>query len=216
MQREEKTNNYLLVDRMDVQHDKEELFNEVYDSEHVPELKRVPGVLNVGRYWTALRSEPKYLVMCTTNSPNIQKTAEWKKYIESSRWLKEVQPYTMNRYHAIYAWIGGNPELKWETKYLYLAMMDVEEHKEVLLNELYEAEHIPQLMSVPGLVNITRYKTLAEGHPQYLAVYEIEQPDVGKSEAWRKSADSGRWILEVRPYTYNKHLSVYERIKQGC
>jgi hypothetical protein len=32
---------------MDVQSDKEALFNEVYDSEHVPELLKVPGVLRV-------------------------------------------------------------------------------------------------------------------------------------------------------------------------
>lgn len=208
------SSNYIFVVRMDVQHDKEELFNEVYDSEHVPELKKVKGVFNIGRYWTALRSEPKYLAIYEIDNPNIRETAEWKKYVEIGRWSKEVRPYTMNRYHAIYAWVGGNPGLKWDTKYLFLAMMDVEEHKEALFNELYEAEHIPQLMSVPGVTNVTRYKTSAEGHPQYLAIYEIEQPDVPTSEAFWKEADKGRWISEVRPYTYNKHLSVYERIKQ--
>jgi hypothetical protein len=93
-------------------------------------------------------------------------------------------------------------------------MMDVEKHKEALFNELYEAEHIPYLMSVPGLINVTRYKTPAEEHPQYLAIYEIEQPGVPISEAWSMEVDRGRWISEVRPYTYNKHLSVYERIKR--
>lgn len=208
------SSNYLFVVRMDVQHDKGELFNEVYDSEHVPELKKVPGVSNIGRYWTALRSEPKYLAIYETDNPNIRETAEWKKSVEIGRWPKEVRPYTMNRYHAIYAWVGGSPELQWETNYLYLAMMDVEEHKEVLFNELYEAEHIPQLMSVPGVINVARYKTSAEEHPQYLAIYEIEKPDILTSEAFWKEADRGRWISEVRPYTYNKHLSVYERIKR--
>ena len=208
------SSNYLFVVRMDVQHDKEELFNEVYDSEHVPELKKVPGVSNVGRYSTALRSEPKYLAIYETDNPNIRETVEWKKSNEIGRWLKEVRPYTMNRYHAIYTWVGGSPELQWETNYLYLAMMDVEEHKEALFNELYETEHIPQLMSVPGVINVTRYKTSAEEHPQYLAIYEIERPDILTSEAFWKEADRGRWISEVRPYTYNKHLSVYERIKR--
>ena len=204
--------NYLFVVRMDVQHDKEELFNEVYDSEHVPELKKVTGVFNVNRYRTALRSEPKYLALYETDNPDIRETAEWNKYVEIGRGAEKVRPYTMNRCHAIYTWVGGNSELKWETRYLYVAMMDVEEHKEALFNELYETEHIPQLMSVPGVINITRYKTSAEGHPQYLAIYEIEQPDVPASEAWRKEADRGRWISEVRPYTYNKHLSLYEQI----
>ena len=208
------SSNYLLVVRMDVQHDKEELFNEVYDSEHVPELKKVPGVSNVGRYSTALRSEPKYLTIYEVDNPNIQESKEWKKSAEIGRWPKEVRSYTMNRYHAIYTWVGGNPELKWETQYLYLAMMDVEGHKEALFNRLYEIEHIPQLMSVPGLINVARYKTSAERHPQYLAVYEIEQPDIPTSRAFWNEADRGRWISEVRPYTYNKHLILYERIKR--
>ena len=203
---------YLFAVRMDVQHDKDELFNELYDSEHVPELKKVPGVFNVSRYRTALRCEPKYLALQEWDNPDKRETAEWKKQRGIGRWPKEVGPYTMNRYHAVYTWVGGSPELKWETKYLFLAMMDVEEHKEALFNELYEMEHIPQLMTVPGVINVTRYKTSEERHPQYLAIYEIEQLDVPTSEAFWKEADKGRWISEVRPYTYNKHLSVYERI----
>ena len=34
----------LFLVRMDVAHDHEAVFNEVYDKEHVPNLKAVPGV----------------------------------------------------------------------------------------------------------------------------------------------------------------------------
>ncbi len=207
------SSNYLFFVRMDVQHDKDKLFNEMYDSEHVPELKRVPGVLNAVRYWTKLRSEPKYLAIYEIDNPDIRETAKWKKAVGTSRWMKEIQPHTMNSYHALYTWAGGSKELKWTTNYLFMAMMDVEEHKEALFNELYETEHMPQLMTVPGMINVTRYKTSTKGHPQYVAVYEIEQPEVATSEAFWKEADRGHWISEVRPYTYNKHLSIYERIK---
>ena len=207
------SNSYLFLVRMDVQHDKNELFNEVYDTEHVPQLKKAPGVLSAYRYRNGLRSEPRYLAAYQVDSPDIRETAAWKQAVQTGRWLKEVQPYTMNRYHALYTWAGGETEPRWTTDYLFLAMMDVEEHKEALFNELYETEHIPQLMTVPGVVNVTRYKTSAVGHPQYVAIYEIEQPEVATSEAFWREADRGRWISEVRPYTYNKHLSVYERIK---
>ncbi len=40
---------YYFVVSMDVSPDKEELFNEVYDSEHVPNLSAVPGVLGATR-----------------------------------------------------------------------------------------------------------------------------------------------------------------------
>ena len=40
---------YLFVVSMDVDRDKEALFNEVYDNEHVPLLSKVPGVRGVSR-----------------------------------------------------------------------------------------------------------------------------------------------------------------------
>ena len=36
---------YLFTASMDVDPEKEELFNEVYDTEHVPMLSKVPGVI---------------------------------------------------------------------------------------------------------------------------------------------------------------------------
>ena len=40
---------YLFVASMDVDADKEALFNEVYDTEHIPLLSKVPGVHAVSR-----------------------------------------------------------------------------------------------------------------------------------------------------------------------
>ena len=45
---------YLFMVSMDVAPDKEDLFNEVYDGEHIPNLLKVPGVIAV----TRVRSEP--------------------------------------------------------------------------------------------------------------------------------------------------------------
>ena len=41
--------NYLFVVNMDVDADKEALFNEIYDTEHIPNLLKVPGVRGVTR-----------------------------------------------------------------------------------------------------------------------------------------------------------------------
>ena len=40
---------YLFTASMDVDPEKEDLFNEVYDTEHVPLLSTVPGVISVQR-----------------------------------------------------------------------------------------------------------------------------------------------------------------------
>ena len=43
------TQKWIFTAAMDVDPDKEALFNEVYDQEHVPHLRRVPGVISVTR-----------------------------------------------------------------------------------------------------------------------------------------------------------------------
>ena len=94
-----------------------------------------------------------------------------------------------------------------QAKYLFIAAMDVDPDKEALFNEVYENEHIPLLLKVPGVLSIKRYATMpltmvlggetrtivAEGEPRYSAVYEIESPDVLTSAAWANAVDAGRW-----------------------
>jgi hypothetical protein len=97
-------------------------------------------------------------------------------------------------------------------KYLYVVIMDVEPDKEALFNEIYDKEHIPVLLKVPGVLSAARYKTSDEGFPRYVAIYEVESPDVPSSEAFRKASDSGEWPHKVRPFTKNRSRIVYTRI----
>jgi hypothetical protein len=41
-------------------------------------------------------------------------------------------------------------------KYLFVASMDVDVDKEALFNEIYDTEHIPHLLKVPGVRAVTR------------------------------------------------------------
>ena len=108
--------------------------------------------------------------------------------------------------------------MPFKTRYVFIASMDVAPEKEALFNEVYDTEHVPNLLKVPGVVSVTRFtseklvlaiggerKTVsAEGEPKYSAVYEIESPGVLTSEAWAKAVEAGRWPVQVRPYTRNR------------
>jgi len=88
----------------------------------------------------------------------------------------------------------------------------------VLFNEVYDTEHVPLLLKVPGVVSVTRAKTaplsvmmggkkldiVAEGEPVYTAIYEIDNPDVLLSDAWADAVEQGRWPEKVRPFTSNR------------
>jgi hypothetical protein len=105
------------------------------------------------------------------------------------------------------------------TRYVFIASMDVAPEKEALFNEVYDGEHVPNLLKVPGVRSVTRLRTesasvniggerkpvTGEGAPRYTAIYEIDSPDVLTSEAWAKAVELGRWPSEVRPFTSNRH-----------
>jgi len=105
-----------------------------------------------------------------------------------------------------------------KARFLFTAAMDVDPDKEALFNEVYDTEHIPELLKVPGCLAVTRctlaplkmsiggeVKTIvAEGEPKYSAVYELESADVLSSPAWAAAVEKGRWPAQVRPYTRNR------------
>ena len=105
-----------------------------------------------------------------------------------------------------------------KTRYLFTASMDVDPDKEALFNEVYDTEHIPQLLKVPGVLAVHRYtlvplkmsiggelKTIvAEGEPKYKATYELESAEVLTGAAWAKAVEAGRWPSQVRPFTRNR------------
>ncbi len=106
---------YLFVVSMDVTKDKEALFNEVYDTEHVPLLQKVPGVGAV----TRMKTEPaafniggerkvldgagqaSYVAIYEIDSPAVLLSKEWAEAGEKGRWPKEVRPFTSNRRHIV-------------------------------------------------------------------------------------------------------------------
>jgi hypothetical protein len=202
----------LFLVRMDVAHDHEAKFNEVYDKEHVPNLASVPGVRRASRYRQSSATEPRYIAAYELDSPAVLESAAWKKAGEAGQWPTGIRPHTMNRHRAVYEWVGGNAALTGKTPYVFWVMMDIEPHREALFNELYDTEHLPLLSKLPGYVNAVRYRTSTEGEPRYLCAYEVDRADLPQSKQWNDTSDIGRWKPEVRPYTYNKKWIVSERM----
>ena len=109
------TGNYLFIVSMDVAADKEDLFNEVYDTEHVPLLNGVPGVVAVSRAkmvpltmmlggekkTIVMEGEPVYQAIYEIDSPDVLMSDAWSKAGETGRWPTEVRPHTKNRRHVL-------------------------------------------------------------------------------------------------------------------
>jgi hypothetical protein len=113
-----------------------------------------------------------------------------------------------------------------QTPYLFSAAMDVDPAREAVFNEVYDKEHVPLLLQVPGVLSVARFRAepvtmviggerktiVIEGEPRYSALYELTGPEVLTSTAWAKAVDQGRWPDEVRPYTRNRRHLLYRRL----
>lgn len=112
-----------------------------------------------------------------------------------------------------------------KARYLFQVSMDVSPDKEALFNEVYDDEHIPYLLEVPGVISVTRTRTVpfkvsiggeikdAEAAtPRYTALYFLESPDVLSSAGWSEAVERGRWAPEVRAHTFNRAHALSEII----
>ncbi|MEM6663276.1 MAG: hypothetical protein AAF666_13990 [Pseudomonadota bacterium] len=106
--------------------------------------------------------------------------------------------------------------------YVFIVSMDVDPAQEDLFNEVYDTEHIPFLMEVPGVLGCRRMKTVPfqvsiggvvmdqpAKSPAYTAIYEIENPQVLTSPAWIEAVERGRWP-SIRPHTSNRQHALYK------
>ncbi|MSQ60953.1 MAG: hypothetical protein EXR36_15285 [Betaproteobacteria bacterium] len=113
-----------------------------------------------------------------------------------------------------------------KAKYIFTASMDVDPAKEALFNEVYDQEHVPLILTVPGVLSAVRCKSeplvmmlggerktlAAEGEPRYSAIYELESAEVLTSAAWASATEKGRWPSEVRPHTRNRRHTLKKLI----
>ncbi len=109
------------------------------------------------------------------------------------------------------------------SKYVFVVSMDVQADKEALFNEVYDTEHVPLILKVPGVRAATRMqgedftmqlagKTMPKKHEaaRYTAIYEIDSPAVLLSPEWAQCAEEGRWPTHVRPFTLNRSHAIYK------
>jgi len=110
------TAKWIFTAAMDVEPDKEAIFNEVYDQEHIPIIKAVPGVISVTRLkLDTLRmtmggetktmdpqGAPRYAAIYELENPEVLTGPAWAKAVDQGRWPTQVRPYTRNRRHTLH------------------------------------------------------------------------------------------------------------------
>jgi hypothetical protein len=200
----------ILIAAMDFSAAPEDEFHDWYDLEHVPERLRVPGFLNAERWIgsdnartsvatydldnVAVLHSPPYLAVGGDNaSPWTKRTAKFRKMIL--------------RYEGEQL-VPGERTAPPEAAALLLVGLNVAAEHEHEFNEWYNSEHLPALAAVPGVLCARRYRGTVGLQPtgssrgatqRYVALYHLRAPEVSRSAAWRKAADTP-WTQKLRPH----------------
>ena len=113
------TQKFLLIASMDIDSDREDLFNRIYDEEHVPNLSRVFGVVKISRYvredltmslggtvQRIVTPFPKYHAIYEVTGPDVLVSKPWAEAVEMGRWPHDIRPFTKNRQHVLLRPVG--------------------------------------------------------------------------------------------------------------
>ena len=101
------------------------------------------------------------------------------------------------------------------SEYLYVVQMDIPPEREADFNRIYDTQHVPEILKVPGVLGVKRYKLEKSSngsYPRYLALYRCASADIPNSPAWVAASDTGDWKTMIRPYTTNRMHSVFREV----
>ena len=99
--------------------------------------------------------------------------------------------------------------------YMYVVQMDIPDELEEEFNRVYDTQHVPNIIQAPGVHGCSRYKLESadvEGVARYLAVYEIDSPEIPQTDGWKAESEKGDWPTKIRPHTKNRSHLIFKRL----
>ena len=96
---------YIYLVQMDIPEELEADFNRIYDTQHVPNILKVTGVISCNRY--ALESSDldgvaRYIAIYFIDSPDVPTSPDWVTASDAGDWAALIRPHTTNRSHSVY------------------------------------------------------------------------------------------------------------------
>ena len=181
-----KGNAILLVytDLVDDKYDEE--FNAWYDTQHLPQLLGLPGVLDAARY-VAVKGGPKYLAAYELESVDTVLGPTWQNR-PIPPWDRRMSPRVIGKNFTrvigeqIFPSSVEQPD-RGMAPVLQIGRMSIPEEIDAEWNAWYNDEYIPGYRTVPGVIYARRYRVV-DGDVRYTTVYEFEHEHVPESAEW--------------------------------
>ena len=181
----------LLMVWVEVPADKEDDFNAWYNEEHLAERLAIPGFLSAARYESDSPGAPKHLAMYELENIDVMTSEAYLSVrANPTEWTKRCSPdviattYIRNTYEQIFpAGVEEGTAQSGMAAALQIGRMTVPLELDAEWNEWYNSVYVPNYMKVPGCIRGRRYRAVV-GEPAYSTVYELEHPDVSKTDEW--------------------------------
>ena len=197
----------LLMVWSDIDPEHEADYHRWYDEEHIARLLAVPGFLSAGRY-VALKGGPKNLALFELETADVLRTSAFLDEVRFRPSAKRVaasggtigRNYLINAYRQFFPMHTNPIEMtQGPAPYLQMGRIDIPSVVEDEFNDWYNTAYIPPYLAVPGCLGARRYVAI-DSQPQYLTLYEFENPTVSESEPWIRARDGNPWSNRIRPY----------------
>ena len=101
------------------------------------------------------------------------------------------------------------------SEYIFIILLGIPAEHEAKFNTVYDTDHLPYMVQVPGVRDCTRYKLEWSDNADmlaYLALYHIDDPELPRSAVWKKHGAMGRWSPEIRPLITARQNGVFRKI----
>jgi hypothetical protein len=182
-------------------HDEE--FNDWYNLEHLRQVTALPGFARARRY--RVDDAPlKYLAWYETADETVEAAADFRHIVNNpTPWSRRMRRlYGDNRERMNFRLMRDVGRVSdTDTPWLYIVHTDIPDDIVDEYNEWYDKEHLPRLVTVPGVIRARRY-TATSGNPRYLTAYELTDPDAFESPEGLLARKTP-WTAKMRSLFYN-------------
>ena len=194
----------LITEWLDVTERYEDELNDWYRLEQTPQVLNVPGFVG-GRRFRCPDAPLKYLAWYDTIDTSIETSPDFRRMQDHpSPWSRRVRGLYGERYERMnFQLMCDVGDARQETApWLYIVHTDIPSDVVEEYNAWYDSEHLPRLVSVPGVLRARRYNAVTTNGPRYFTAYELMDKDAFESPAGL-AARKTPWTAKMRSLFHN-------------
>ena len=181
----------------------EDELNDWYNLEHLRQVVALPGFVSAPRY--SVDDAPlKYLAWYETTNESIEPGRGFQSIVErptpwSQRMRKLYGEQRERMNFRLMRDVGRVPDE--DTPWLYIVHTDIPDDIVDEYNDWYDREHLPRLVTVPGVIRARRY-TAVDANPRYLTAYELTDKNAFESPEGLQARKTP-WTAKMRSLFHN-------------